>query len=332
MSKYILISIFILISYINILASTYSDDSLIVQSILDTNGWSSVSVEAVTQINDSGRISLLNLQRTTGPHITIVPTKIAQLSNLTQLDLSNNYNLTTIPNELGQLSKLNELNLNACSISFLPGDIGLLKELNTLTLYGNDLTSLPKEIGNLTKLISLHLGENELVSLPSEIGKLKNLKYLHLWANDLIMLPDSIININPKMHFDDEHCSFDYNRLDTNNLSEEIVDWLDTNDPDWKETQLDAPVSLYKNTSEIPSANLLIYNNNQRIHFYMQNSGNITLSLFNLHGKTIYTLISGDYIGGWHQLDISNLCISSGVYYLQLKTHYFVKNAKIILR
>ncbi|MCH2406317.1 MAG: leucine-rich repeat domain-containing protein, partial [Nitrosopumilus sp.] len=69
-----------------------------------------------------------------------IPSEICNLTNLTELNLSNNQFTGSFPSEIGNLTNLEILDLSRNSI------------------YG----SIPSEIGNLTNLTGLDLGGNEL--------------------------------------------------------------------------------------------------------------------------------------------------------------------------
>ncbi|MBO7641857.1 MAG: leucine-rich repeat domain-containing protein [Alphaproteobacteria bacterium] len=81
-----------------------------------------------------------------------IPDTIGNLSNLRELDLSDN-NLETLPESIGCLKKLEELYLSGNrSFRRLPDSIGDLENLETLKLEQTNLESLPKSMERLTKL------------------------------------------------------------------------------------------------------------------------------------------------------------------------------------
>ena len=126
-----------------------------------------------------------------GKGLTELPREIGQLSNLTELFLSDNQ-LTELPKEIGQLSNLTKLYLMYNQLTELPKEIGQLSNLTKLYLQINQLTELPKEIGQLSNLTSLDLSYNQLTELPREIGQLSNLAGLSLSGNELTELPKEI--------------------------------------------------------------------------------------------------------------------------------------------
>lgn len=81
-----------------------------------------------------------------------IPDTIGNLSNLRELDLSDN-NLETLPESIGYLKKLEELYLSGNrNFRRLPDSIGDLENLETLELEETNLESLPKSMERLTKL------------------------------------------------------------------------------------------------------------------------------------------------------------------------------------
>ncbi len=83
-----------------------------------------------------------------------IPDTIGNLSNLRELDLSDN-NLETLPESIGYLKKLEELYLSGNrNFRRLPDSIGDLENLETLELEETNLESLPESMGKLTKLSS----------------------------------------------------------------------------------------------------------------------------------------------------------------------------------
>ncbi len=86
--------------------------------------------------------------------LKVIPDTIGNLSNLRELDLSDN-NLETLPESIGRLYNLEELYLSGNrNFRRLPYSIGDLKNLETLELEQTNLESLPESMGKLTKLSS----------------------------------------------------------------------------------------------------------------------------------------------------------------------------------
>ena len=123
-----------------------------------------------------------------------LPAEIAELTNLTTLDLSYNQ-LNELPAEIAELTNLTTLDLSYNQLNELPAEISQLTNLTTLYLSGNQLNELPAEISQLTNLTTLDLGENKLNELPAEIGKLTNLTKLSLSKNQISQLPAEITKL-----------------------------------------------------------------------------------------------------------------------------------------
>ncbi|RJO63533.1 MAG: hypothetical protein C4523_20060 [Myxococcales bacterium] len=128
------------------------------------------------------------------PKLTELPESLGQLTNLWELDLSNN-RLTVLPESLGQLTQLQWLDLSRNSLAVLPKELGRLTQLRSLNLSRNRLTSLPKWLSRLTKLQDLRLFDNRLVALPDWLYQLTQLRKLSLSGNRLTVLPKSLCQL-----------------------------------------------------------------------------------------------------------------------------------------
>ena len=93
-----------------------------------------------------------------------IPPEIAQLDQLTTLNLSYNALIGAIPPELGRLANLELLALDQNALSGpIPAELGLLDKLGWLFLDANRLSgAIPAELGELPQLQKLMLAGNEL--------------------------------------------------------------------------------------------------------------------------------------------------------------------------
>jgi hypothetical protein len=54
------------------------------------------------------------------------------------------------------------------------------------------------------------------------------------------------------------------------------------------------------------------------VDFYVRNSGNVHLTVYNLQGKEVKTLVSRDFCPGIYTLDLTNQDLDAGVYFLKM--------------
>ncbi len=112
-----------------------------------------------------------------------IPVELAQLTNLTFLNLSGNQLTGTIPVELARLTNLTFLNLGNQLTGTIPTELARLTNLTFLNLSGNQLTGrIPTELARLTKLT--YLARTLTGRIPTELG-LTKLTYLNLGNNAL---------------------------------------------------------------------------------------------------------------------------------------------------
>ncbi len=119
-----------------------------------------------------------------------------QLAGISELNLVN-LNLYYLPPEIGKLTQLEELNLSNNQLTSLSNEfceaLGKLTQLELLFLSNNQFTSLSNEfceaLGKLTQLRALYLFNNQLTSLSNKfceaLGKLTQLELLFLSNNQL---------------------------------------------------------------------------------------------------------------------------------------------------
>jgi len=123
--------------------------------------------------------------------LTAIPESLDKLSQLRNLDLSNNQ-LTILPEWLGQLSQLKILDLSNNQLTALPESLGQLSRLEMVHLTDNQLTTVPKSLSKLSRLQMIHLNSNQLTTVPESLGRLSQLQTLSLSNNQLTTLPESL--------------------------------------------------------------------------------------------------------------------------------------------
>ena len=130
----------------------------------------------------------------TGP----IPRELDELANLKVLDLSHNDLSGRITHDLVELARLQELDLSHNGLTGpISHNLGKLTMLKELDLRNNGLSGpIPAGLGGLAMLESLDLSANDLSgSIPQELGKLTMLNNLRLHDNNLsgcvpVELPD----------------------------------------------------------------------------------------------------------------------------------------------
>ena len=144
----------------------------------------------------------------------VIPTELAQLSQLQVLYLHNNQLTGTIPVWLSQLNQLAQLSLSDNQLTgMIPTELAQLSQLRGLRLSNNQLTgAIPTELAQLSQLLQLHLDHNQLTGeipveltqlpqlagvrlsldhnqltgeIPTKLGQLSRLRGLHLQHNQL---------------------------------------------------------------------------------------------------------------------------------------------------
>ncbi|WP_230968440.1 COR domain-containing protein, partial [Nostoc sp. WHI] len=114
---------------------------------------------------------------------------IANLTNLTQLDLSGNQ-ITQIPEAITNLTNLTRFHIGGNKITQIPEAIANLTNLTQLDLSGNQITQIPEAIANLTNLTQLDLSYNQITQIPEAIESLLKLETLDLRGNPLPISPE----------------------------------------------------------------------------------------------------------------------------------------------
>jgi Leucine-rich repeat (LRR) protein/GTPase SAR1 family protein len=153
-------------------------------------GW-----QEITEIPDSiANLTNLTSLNLSVNQITEIPESIVNLTNLTSLDLRWN-KITEIPDSIANLTNLTSLNLSVNQITEIPESIANLTNLTNLDLSNNKITEIPDSIVNLIHLTSLNLGFNQITEIPVAISNLTNLTILNLNFNRINEISAAIVNL-----------------------------------------------------------------------------------------------------------------------------------------
>ncbi|CAJ1957661.1 unnamed protein product [Sphenostylis stenocarpa] len=124
-----------------------------------------------------------------------LPSELARLQYLQEIDLTRNYLNGTIPPQWGSINLVNISVLGNRLTGPIPKELGNITTLKSLVLEFNQLSGeLPLEIGNLFRLERLLLTSNHFIgNLPTTFASLTALKHLRLGDNQFSgTLPDFI--------------------------------------------------------------------------------------------------------------------------------------------
>lgn len=173
-----------------------------------------------------------------------IPLEIGDLTNLMQLNISNQSITGEIPLSVNNLSELRELTLSnnllnesVPSLSFpkmeylnfssnlftsFSGDAWNCPQLKSIQLQNNYLSkTIPSTIGNNVALESLNLANNQLETIPETIENQTRLKTLKADNNQLKALPNGLATILNLQHLSASHNNIQYipsNLGQSNNL------------------------------------------------------------------------------------------------------------------
>ncbi|XP_037955141.1 protein flightless-1 [Teleopsis dalmanni] len=134
-------------------------------------------------------LNMRNTQRT----LLNFPTTLDSLSNLAELDLSQNA-LPKVPDCVYNVPNLRRLNMSDNAITELSSSVEFWQRLEVLNLSRNNLTSLPSALCKLVQLRRLFINDNKIdfEGIPSGIGKLCSLEVFSASNNLLEMIPEGL--------------------------------------------------------------------------------------------------------------------------------------------
>lgn len=249
------------------LEGTLFEDSLVVRAILDSlplsnRDYQSLPIRQWPQVNISSflfnkdRVERLSLETTWDNKEAKILPIINNLTALQRLELNVDTSLRW-PDELYTLPNVEEITLISRfeitqSLKHFPklvnmtlsrrnsindlAPISLCTKLESLTFDTMDIGVLPVSYQNLTNLRILRFNNGKSDELPPIFKKMTSLHYLRINNSNIKFLPDNITMTNPT------NISFAGGNLQEENLTNAQITWLDSKDPDWRDSQ--KPLSI----------------------------------------------------------------------------------------
>jgi Leucine-rich repeat (LRR) protein len=124
-----------------------------------SNGSKPTNENSVAQkpSSDVPRANVLDLS---GSNLDKLPAFVLSMTNLVELNISNNRLSGALPSQIQQLKNLKKLKASNNVMTGIPAEIGQLSQLEELDFSNNQITGMPNELGNLKKLRVLNLSGN----------------------------------------------------------------------------------------------------------------------------------------------------------------------------
>lgn len=294
-------------------------------------------------------LEILNLRDNPGITGTGIPAWL-QNKRLSTLELSRTgIQLDEIPSWIAQQNRLSYLGLAGLGIQGeIPdffGQPGLQSlNLSTLALNDNNLTGpIPAALGNLVSLDSLNLANNQLSGdIPAALANAGRI------TDDLILLEAVILSGNPELSGEiplgfadaDFMRVFEYDGTDIcepdNAAYEQWIEGIPAFAAESyptayfsvQRTQLCSAVSVDSDPTQVYTFRLQNnypnpFNPSTIINYEIPEASNVTLSVFNILGQRVATLVNEQKPAGVHQIqfDASNMASGSYIYRLEAGDH-----------
>ena len=254
----------------------------------------------------------------------------------------------TLPESIGNLDDLRKLYLEENNITILPDSFSNLTALVQLYISFNQLTELPENFGNLDNLYILDLGYNSINNLPDSFLDLSSLTYLWLFNNELSSLPENFCSLDLNWN-DDDYFGYPYFAIGGNMLCEDVPDCVENSehfeislDTYYYSVQIteEQDCSWLNNSIEIGNLEFGIekvypnpFNPSTNIDFYVNQSDDIWVSVYDIKGNLISELINKQRMNsGLHTVKWNGENFPSGIYFVKISNSMKSKSQKIILQ
>jgi len=288
-----------------------------------------------------GNIALLDNCQLQGNNLTgVIPAEIGNLSNLTRLFLFNNELTGPVPIEIVDLTLLESVQIS-----------------------DNQLTSLP-DLSPLTALTDLYIQDNQFTFKDIEKNITVAQTFIYSPQDSIGILQDTTINIGDDLTFevsaggistvyqwikdelDIQGATDSVYTITTAQSEDSGVYWCRVVNTVASELTLYSrpvtvkivdPAVIENKDSSVPNAFVLRqnypnpFNPLTLITYQLPKAGDIELSIYNLQGQKVVSLVSGRQPAGSYQVQWDATGFASGVYYYRIEAVEFQAVKKMIL-
>jgi len=293
-----------------------------------------------------GNLTLLdNFQLDTNQLTGTIPTEFKNLVNLTILFLSGNHLSGSVPNEIIDLTKLERFYINHNELESLP-DLSDLVNISELHVQNNKFTfkDIEKNVGFAASFTyspqdSIGVEQDTIITIGSSLTLTtsaggESTKYQ--WMKDGVVIPTAT----------DSSYTIDSAELtDSGSYVCEVTNTIATDLTLFSRpitVLVENPVSISDNNSQLPEVFALYqnypnpFNPETEIKYQIAKSGLVDLSVYNVLGQKIKTLINdsiepGYYSIKWDGTDEFGTRQGSGVYIVRFDAKQFSNFRKMLL-
>ena len=269
----------------------------------------------------------------------IIPPELGNLKNLTELYLQNNQFSDSVPIEISSLTNLKKFYLGNNRLNDLP-DLSIINTLTDLVIRDNEFTfediepniDIPNFFYSPQDSVGIKqdttINQNSSLTLSVSIGGKAN---QFQWMKDEMEIPGADSS-SYTIHSADSSDAGSYVCRITNTIATQLILYCRP-----IHVTVDGITGVTEPSAQVPEVFALYqnypnpFNPSTTIRFTMSKQQNVRLSVYNLLGQLVRTLIDEDMKEGWHSVVFNAAGFASGVYFYRIQTESFVSTKRFIL-